>query len=191
MLSIINGGCRADLYNGQYGAWVSKLLAYLGHLDWRGTVLGCIDIDDSDTNASYLFPWKWQQIQRAEKHSWIEKILSYKTLFFNVVTAISYAFLPVMYKNKHVMLVKIYITHWRWPTVTVTAAKTHHPQPHCDDIPCLVYINVQQAAVNVSGCYFLYIKELNSTPLLYMYSHFILHFVGLSLCCHLPYGNKI
>ena len=32
----------------------------------------------------------------------IEHILSYETLFFNIVTTISYAFLPAMNKSLHV-----------------------------------------------------------------------------------------
>ena len=43
----------------------------------------------SEINASYLFPWKLQQIQRAQWLYLIEQILSYKTLFFNIVTTIS------------------------------------------------------------------------------------------------------
>ena len=50
----------------------------------------------SKNNTSYLFPWKLQQILRAQKHCLIEKILSYKTLFFNVVTTIGCAFLPAV-----------------------------------------------------------------------------------------------
>jgi hypothetical protein len=37
----------------------------------------------------------------------IEQILSYKTLFFNIVTTISYALLPVMNKSLRATLVKI------------------------------------------------------------------------------------
>ena len=37
----------------------------------------------------------------------IEQILSYTTLFFNIITTISYAFLPVMNKSLHAVLIKI------------------------------------------------------------------------------------
>jgi len=37
----------------------------------------------------------------------IEQILSYKTLFFNTVATITYAFLSVMNKNLHAALIKI------------------------------------------------------------------------------------
>ena len=36
----------------------------------------------------------------------LEQILTYRTLFFNIVTTMSYAFLPVMNKSMHAMLVK-------------------------------------------------------------------------------------
>ena len=60
----------------------------------------------SESDASYLVPWKLQKIQRAQ-HYWIEEILNYKTLFFNIVTTISYAFLPAMSKSLHAVLIKI------------------------------------------------------------------------------------
>ena len=40
----------------------------------------------------------------------MERILSYKTLFFNVVTTISYAFLPAMNKSLHTMLIEVCIS---------------------------------------------------------------------------------
>jgi hypothetical protein len=36
----------------------------------------------SKNDASYLFPWKLQQIKGAQKHRWIEQVISYKTLSF-------------------------------------------------------------------------------------------------------------
>ena len=46
----------------------------------------------SESNVSYLFPWKLQQLQRVQEHYLIDQILSYKALFFNMVTTISCAF---------------------------------------------------------------------------------------------------
>ena len=51
----------------------------------------------------------------------IEQILSYKTLFFNIVTIISYTFSTEINKSLHAVLIKI------CPTVTVTTAETHTP----------------------------------------------------------------
>ena len=41
-----------------------------------------------------------------------EKTLRYKTLFFNVVTTISYAFLPLVNKSLHATLVKVCMAVW-------------------------------------------------------------------------------
>ena len=59
----------------------------------------------SKSNASYLFSRKLQQ--RAQLHYFIEQILSYKTLFFNVIITLSYVFLPTMNKILYAVLVKI------------------------------------------------------------------------------------
>jgi len=59
------------------------------------------------SNASYLFPWKLQQIQRTQESSLIEQILSYKMLFFSIVSTMSFAFLPVVYRSLHAVLVTI------------------------------------------------------------------------------------
>ena len=61
-------------------------------------------VDCSESDASYLFPWKLQQ--RSQHHYQTEHIPSYKTLFFNTVTTINYEFLPVM-KSLHGVLAKI------------------------------------------------------------------------------------
>jgi len=60
--------------------------------------------------SSYLFSWKVQQIQRTCLQYLIEQILSYKTLFFNVVTTISNAFLPVINKSLRATPVKICVS---------------------------------------------------------------------------------
>jgi len=46
-------------------------------------------------------------VQREQQHYLIEQILSYKTLFFDIVTAIGYAISPAMNKNLHAALLKI------------------------------------------------------------------------------------
>jgi len=61
--------------------------------DWE-FYLPCKYMGYSKSNASCLSPWKWQQILRAQEYYLIEKILSYKTIFFNIVTIISYILLP-------------------------------------------------------------------------------------------------
>ena len=44
---------------------------------------------------------------RYKEYYLIEQILSYRVLFFNVVTMASYAFSPVMNKSLHAVLIKI------------------------------------------------------------------------------------
>ena len=91
---------------------------------------------------SYL--WKLQQIQKTQKHCLIELILSYKMLFLNTVTIISYTFLSAT--NKSLLENK-----QRSPIVTATTAETHSQPPHCAHIHSLVSINVQKVSVNVNG----------------------------------------
>ena len=66
-------------------------------------------LDCSTSNASYLWPWKLQQIQRAQWHYvTIEQIPGYKALFFDIAITISYALFSVMNKSLHVTFVKTY-----------------------------------------------------------------------------------
>ena len=67
-----------------------------GRIYWVEFVWGQIYVGHSKRNASYFFPWKRQQIERAEEHYLTVQILIYKALFFNRVSTISYAFLLVM-----------------------------------------------------------------------------------------------
>jgi len=70
---------------------------------------------------------------------------------------------------------------WLGFDVTVTAAGTDHPPPHCAHIHCLVSINIQQASMNVSGCHFFCIEELSDTPLLPAHSPVRHHSVRVPL----------
>ena len=54
----------------------------------------------------------------------IEKILSYKTLFFNIVTTIGYALSPAMNKSLHAALERgIQALVHRWRPIVVTMSK--------------------------------------------------------------------
>ena len=66
----------------------------------------------------------------------------------------------------------------------------HHLLPHCAHIHCLVSRNIQQTLMNVSGCHFFHMKEINDIPLLYTYFYVRHHFVRMSLCCHLSHSHK-
>ena len=62
-------------------------------------------------------------------------------------------------------------------TTTPHCAHMYQPPPHCAHIQCLVFINIQQASRNVSGCHFFHIEEFSDTPLLQRHFHFRWHFV--------------
>ena len=83
----------------------------------------------SESNASHLFSWELEQMQRAQLCYLIEQIVCCKTVFFNVVTTISSAFfcrqriracMPRSYKSAPVE-----VTH------CFTAAVTASPLGKC------------------------------------------------------------
>ena len=99
-----------------------------------------------------------------------EENLSYKTLFFNIVTTISYV-CPFDRDEQELYAVLIRIC----TTLAFTAAGTQHPQPHCAPIHCLVSIRTQEALMNINGRSVFCTEEFNDTPL--CHSHFDLR------CC--------
>lgn len=103
-------------------------------------------IDRSENNASYLFPWELQHMK------------STITLFDRASSELKNT---VFWHSHHHWLCIFtsdeqhkHLHQQRWPTVTVTIAETQHPPPHCVDTHWLVFINLQQALMNVSGCNF-------------------------------------
>ena len=75
---------------------MSSLLPCLGCTQGTGVVLGHIYIGCTESNASSLFPWKLLQIQGVQQRCLIVHIVSYKTLFFDIVTTMSCAFSPAV-----------------------------------------------------------------------------------------------
>ena len=75
--------------------------------------------------------------------------------------------------------------------VGLASAETHHLPPHCSHIQCLVFIDVQQVLMNVSGYHLFLMEEFSDILLLCMHSHVRHHSVRLPLCCHLLHGNKM
>ena len=123
-------------------------------------------------------------IQRAQLHCLIELILSYKTLFFNIVTTISYAFLLTMSKSLHAMLMKICTSRGDPPFHSCydsDVAEMHHPPHYCAHIHWLVSTNIQQMLTNTSGWNY---DEFSDIPLLNTHYHVRHHSVRLPLCCH-------
>jgi len=109
----------------------------------------------------------------------IEQILSYKTLFFNIIATISCAFSPVMSEKLYAILVKnnnknenLY-QQW-WPAVAT--AETSYSLPQCANILCYVTMNIQQASVNVSGYHFI--------PYIGIHWH---TFASYTLPCQMPF----
>ena len=87
-----------------------------------------MDIDCSESSASDLFPWKLQQIQRAQWQYLIGQILRNKIPFLNPVTTTS-----VFTSNKQEPACQAHynLCQWRWTTVTITTAETPQPPAHC------------------------------------------------------------
>ena len=147
-----------------------------------------------ESNASYLFPWKLQQMQRAQQNYLTEHIVSYKTLFLNTVTISSYAFSPAMNMSLHAALIKTctseghLVFHSCYNSVV---AKMHHPSTSLSHIHCLVSRNIQQVSVNVSGCNFFRMEEFNDTTLLHTHFYVRYHFVKLPFCCLLSHGSEV
>ena len=70
--------------------------------------------------------------------------------------------------------------------VAFAAAETLHPLLRCAHIHCLVFINIQQVSMNVSGGNYFRIDEFNSTPAL----HTLIH-IRLPLCWQLLHSSKM
>jgi len=100
---------------------------------WNTGLYKCVYVGHSKSNASYLFPWKLEQIQWAQWLYLNEQFLSYKTLFLSIVTTISYAFSPLMDKNLHATLVKICTDVWNkaYLLCAVATAETQQTVPLC------------------------------------------------------------
>jgi len=145
----------------------------------------------SKSNASYLFPCKLPQIQRVQNHYLTVHILSYKTLFFNIVT-ISHIFLPAVNKSskEYAVLIKICMAIWNMACLsccchpcwnappTVLSSTVWSPKPFSNSR------RVSMAAI------FFHTKEFNATALLSVTFHVRWHFVRLPLCCHLSHSKK-
>ena len=114
---------------------------------------------------------------------------SYKTLFFNIVTTINYAFWPAVNRSLHATVINIC-------TAEMIRCCCHHcrnapPTASLCLRPLVVSINIQQVSMNVSLCYFFHLEEFNFTPLLHTLFHVRRYSVRLPLYCHLSYSNNM
>ena len=121
-----------------------------------------------------LFPWKLQQIQRAQEHYLIEQILSYKMPFFNTVTIMNCAFLPVVNKSLHAVFITICTTGSDPLLLSPLLKHTSHGLLWSH--PQVGLHRHSQVLLNVNECHFFNMEELSDTPLLQT------HFHVMSLC---------
>ena len=122
----------------------------------------------------------------------IEQILSYKTLFFSIVTTLSCALLPATNKSLYTALIIIYtnrgdpVFHSCYDGII---AETYHLAVLTSTV--WFSITVQQTLMNVSRCHLFCLEEFSDTHLLHTHFYVRHHFVRLPLCCHLSNGNKM
>jgi len=146
-------------------------------------------VDCSKSNASYLFPWKLQQIDHNNTVS--ESMFSATNHYFSTVATIISAFFCSNEQETACLTCK-YLHRQRWSTLAVATAETHYPPSHCAYMHCLVSMNVQQMSINVSGCHFFFcMEELIDTSLLHTRFHVRCRCVRLPLCCHLSHGKSV
>ena len=162
---------RYALQHGCPNFWLAWAALSEEESSWAANILSC-----SESNASFLFLWKWQQIQRAQYHYVIGQILSYKTLFFNVVTTVSSGFLPAVNKSlyaKHVNICTsgddLLLPLLKHTTQCLASVKCSASVNECQWVP-----------------FFSHVEESSYTPLLPLHFH-----VKLPLCCHLSCGNRM
>jgi len=67
-----------------------------------------------------------------------DQILSYTTLFFNILIITHNAFSPAMNKSLLISASRICLIFH----IAVATAETHHSPPHCAHTQCLISINV-------------------------------------------------
>ena len=151
-------------------------------LHWVKSLLGCMYVGCSKSNASHLFPWKQQQVPWAQYCCSIEQILSYKTVIFNVVINISSAFWTVM--NLHVMLLKTCTSGGQPLSPSAPPASSLFLWP-------LFGLHKCSQVLNANRCNFFCMEEFSATALHHMHFHVRCCYVRLPLCCHLSQGNNM
>jgi len=130
----------------------------------------------SKSKSSYLYPWKQEQIQRAQITIWYSNFSATKQHFlnsFSMVTTISQ--FKWMGWSRHSSFHGVTVVQDHWERGLFSC----HRHYHCNSPPttswcshhCLVSISTQKVLMNVNGCHFLYIEEFKSTPLLHMHFH--------------------
>ena len=106
--------------------------------------------------------------KKAQEYYLIGQIFSYKTLFFNTITTISYAFLPAMNKGLHATLIKmvsVEVTH-HFSVSPPTSSLCSHSQE----------LSLHKPSASNNKCqwilfFFFYMEEFSDTLLLHLHFH--------------------
>ena len=114
-----------------------------------------------------------------------------KTLFFNIVTTLTNAFLTMMNKSLHAMLLKICTSrgdplshcHHCWNAPSNTSLCSHP------------LFGLHKHSSSIKECqwmpFFFNMEKFSDTPLLHLQSCVRHHFIRLPLCCYMLHGNKM
>ena len=95
--------------NSSHGEGYEQLLIVSTEILLRAMKNVSIYVSYSESNASYLFPWKQQRYKEHNNTIWQSKFSAVKHSF-STVTIISYAFSVAVNNRLHVALIKIYMT---------------------------------------------------------------------------------
>ena len=121
-------------------------------------------------NATYLSPWKLQQIQNTIMLFDRTSSKLQNTIFQQsppLADLCGWAHQDVPHFAVWQAAVHGCLEHHLSFHITVITAEVHHSPPYCAHIHCLVSINAQQALMKISGCHFFCLEESSDTPLLH------------------------
>ena len=104
----------------------------------------------------FFFPWKLQQIERAQWQYVIEQFSATKNCFSALSPTL--ADLARWANQDKISVFGVTAVHghpeYGLPFTLVSTFEIQHPLPHYTHIHCFVSKNTQQATVNVNGCQF-------------------------------------
>ena len=150
------------------------------------------DADCSKSNASYLFPWKLQQIKEHNSTVWQRKFSATKHYLSTQSPPLAMHFHQPWARALRFVVWQLCMAIWNMACLSHCSPHCwNSPPTHCANTYCLIFINVQQASVNANGCHFSCMEEFSSTHLLHAHFHVRHHLVRLPLWCHLSHGNEM
>jgi len=146
----------------------------------------CVDVAPKVMPPTYTM--ELQQLQGAWSHCLVQQILSYKTLFFSIVTTISFMLSPVIcdtsHQNLHVYskygLAFTSLLHcWSTPS---TASLCSHP---------LFGLHTFTSTNDCQWVPFFSSRMSSMTLLCFLHSSVSDTIVSLPLCCYLSHGSRM